>query len=117
MGSTDSTALIYGNIRNPLPGGHLSPPHDCTELKQAEEVCQQRAEIFGLLVDAVKDYAIVMLGPDGRVTSWNPGAERIKGYRAEEIIGRHFSCFYTDEDIERGKPEKEFDYRRDPRPT
>ena len=107
MGYADSTALIYGNIHNPLPGGHLSPPHDCTELKQAEEVGQQRAEIFGLLVDAVKDYAIVILGPNGRVTSWNPGAERIKGYLAEEIMGRHFSCFYTDEDIELGKPEKD----------
>ena len=85
----------------------MSPPHDCTEIKQAEEECQQRAEIFGLLVDAVKDYAIIMLGPDGRVTSWNPGAERIKGYLAEEIMGQHFSCFYTDEDIELGKPEKD----------
>ena len=85
----------------------MSSPHDSIELKQAEEVFQQRADIFGLLVDAVKDYAIIMLGPDGRVASWNPGAERIKGYRAEEIIGRHFSCFYSDEDIERGKPERE----------
>ena len=66
-----------------------------------------RAEIFALLVDAAKDYAIIALGPDGRVASWNPGAERIKGYRAEEIIGRHFSCFYTDEDIERDKPTRE----------
>jgi len=84
----------------------LSSPHDSTELKEAE-VFPQGAEIFGLLVDAVKDCAIIVLGLDGRVASWNPGAERIKGYRAEEIIGQHFSCFYTDEDIERGKPERE----------
>jgi PAS domain S-box-containing protein len=82
----------------------LSPPYDGTEVKDEGEVLQQRAEIFGLVVDAVKDYAIIMLSPDGRVASWNPGAERIKGYRAEEIIGQHFSCFYTHEDIERGKP-------------
>jgi PAS domain S-box-containing protein len=67
----------------------------------------QGAEIFGLLVNAMKDYAIFMLAPDGRVASWNQGAERIKGYRAEEIIGQHFSCFYTDEDNERGKPKQE----------
>ncbi len=108
MGPTDSTALIHGDTRNPfVPGGHLSSPKDSMELKQAEDVFQQRADIFGLLVDAVKDYAILMLGPDGRVVSWNPGAERIKGYRAEEIMGQHFSCFYSDEDIECGKPERE----------
>jgi PAS domain S-box-containing protein len=56
------------------------------------------------LVEGVKDYAIIMLTPDGRVDTWNAGAERIKGYRAEEIIGRHFSCFYSREDIENDKP-------------
>jgi len=104
MGSTRSTALIHGDSGNLVPGSHLSPPYDGTEVKDEGEVLQQRAEIFGLVVDAVKDYAIIMLSPDGRVASWNPGAERIKGYRAEEIIGQHFSCFYTHEDIERGKP-------------
>ncbi len=49
---------------------------------------------FRLLVDSVRDYAIVMLNPAGQVVSWNPGAERIKGYRPEEILGKHFSCFY-----------------------
>ena len=87
----------------------MSPSHDCTEFKQAEEVCQQRTEIFGLLVDAVKDYAVVMLGPEGRVASWNPGAERIKGYSADEIVGQHFSRFYTQEDLERRKPEHELE--------
>ena len=59
------------------------------------------------LVEGVKDYAIVMLTPDGQVATWNVGAERIKGYRAEEIIGRHFSCFYSDEDIRNDKPKKQ----------
>jgi PAS domain S-box-containing protein len=62
---------------------------------------------FRLLVESVKDYAIVMLDPDGHVVSWNAGAERIKGYKAEEIIGEHFSCFYPAEAIERGVPEQE----------
>jgi PAS domain S-box-containing protein len=60
---------------------------------------------YQLLVEGVRDYAIFMLTPDGHVASWNPGAERIKGYRAEEIIGRHFACFYTEEDAQNGKPE------------
>ncbi len=59
---------------------------------------------FQLLVQAVKDYAIFMLDPQGRITTWNSGAERIKGYRAEEIIGEHFSRFYTQEDQREGVP-------------
>jgi PAS domain S-box-containing protein len=58
------------------------------------------------LVDSVRDYAIFMLDPEGRVTTWNPGAERIKGYAPEEIIGRHFRCFYSEEDRERHVPER-----------
>ncbi len=60
--------------------------------------------MFRLLVEHVKDYAIFMLDPDGRVMSWNDGAERIKGYRADEIIGKHFSIFYTPDDVRRGHP-------------
>lgn len=59
---------------------------------------------YELLIRNVVDYAIYMLDPDGRVVSWNPGAERIKGYGAEEIIGQHFSCFYTPEDRAAGIP-------------
>jgi len=61
-------------------------------------------ERFRLLVEGVTDYAIFMLDPDGFVTSWNAGARRIKGYAADEIIGRHFSQFYTEEDRRNGKP-------------
>src|SRR4051794_3060315 len=57
------------------------------------------------LVQSVVDYAIFMLDPEGHVSSWNPGAERIKGYPAEEIIGEHFSRFYTPEDRDAGLPE------------
>jgi PAS domain S-box-containing protein len=59
---------------------------------------------FGLLVNAITDYAIYTLDPEGRVTTWNSGAERIKGYRADEIIGQHFSRFYTEEDQRAGVP-------------
>jgi PAS domain S-box-containing protein len=62
---------------------------------------------FRLLVESLKDYAIVMLDPGGNVASWNAGAERFKGYRAEEIIGQHFSCFYPTEAVQRGLPEQE----------
>ena len=82
----------------------LSVIRDITERKMAQETLQQSEERFRLLVDGAKDYAIFMLDPEGRVASWNPGAERIKGYRAEEIIGRHFSQFYTQEDAENGRP-------------
>lgn len=64
---------------------------------------------FRLLVDAVKDYAIFMLDPQGRVTSWNPGAERMKGYRPAEIIGKDFACFYPEDDARSGKPQRELD--------
>jgi len=64
---------------------------------------------FRMLLEGVKDYAIFMLDPAGRVMSWNPGAERIKGYRADEIIGRDFSVFFTQEDVEGGKPQRELE--------
>ncbi|MFZ0845070.1 MAG: ATP-binding protein [Pseudolabrys sp.] len=64
---------------------------------------------FRLMVEGIKDYAILMLDPDGIVTTWNKGAERIKGYRAEEIVGRHFSAFYLPEDVAAGKPQRELE--------
>jgi PAS domain S-box-containing protein len=68
---------------------------------------------LGLMVDNVRDYAILMLEPDGTVTSWNLGAERINGYSAEEIIGRHFSIFHTEEDRQSGHPQKELQLARE----
>ena len=61
---------------------------------------------FKLLVQSIVDYAIYMLDPNGFVTSWNAGAERIKGFATEEVIGKHFSIFYTDEDRDAGRPEQ-----------
>lgn len=79
---------------------------DITARKRAEEALRQSEERFRSLVEGVTDYAIFMLDPQGRVATWNRGAERIKGYRAEEIIGCHFSRFHTPEDIELGEPDK-----------
>jgi PAS domain S-box-containing protein len=80
---------------------------DVTERRQAEEALRESEEKFRLLVDSAQDYAIVMLDPDGRVASWNEGAQRMKGYTAPEIIGKSFSCFYPEDDIRGGKPERE----------
>jgi PAS domain S-box-containing protein len=63
--------------------------------------------VFRLFIEQVTDYAIFLLTPTGEVASWNPGAERIKGYKAHEILGRHFRIFYPPEDIAEGKPERE----------
>jgi PAS domain S-box-containing protein len=72
--------------------------------KEAEERLAQIEEGFRLFVSNVKDYALLMLDQEGVVVSWNEGAERIEGYRAEEIIGQHFSRFYSAEDVGNGKP-------------
>ncbi len=78
-----------------------------TLIRQAEEALRRSEERFRLLVEGVKEYAIFMLDPEGRVATWNEGARRIKGYATEEILGEHFSVFYTDEDIERRYPDEE----------
>ncbi len=72
----------------------------------AEEAFRSSDEQYRMLLDGVQDYAIFMLDPHGRVTSWNAGAGRIKGYRPSEIIGQNFSRFFPPEDIKRGRPEE-----------
>ena len=64
----------------------------------------QSAELFRLLVDQVRDYGIFALDPKGYIVTWNSGAELLKGYRAEDIVGRHIECFYTETDRQAGKP-------------
>jgi PAS domain S-box-containing protein len=87
------------------PDGTLvsSAIRDVTQRKQMEERHRENEIRFRLLIDAVKDYAIISFDPDGLVTSWNSGAERLKGYTAEEIIGQHVSRLYRKEDIDQGK--------------
>ena len=87
--------------------GFAKVTRDLTERRNAEEQLRQSEELFRLLVSSVRDYAIFMLDPDGNVATWNAGAHRIKGYEADEIIGRHFSTFYPEEDKIAGKPENE----------
>ena len=82
----------------------LSLVLDVTERKQAETALRESEERFRSLVEGVTDHAIFMLDPEGRVTSWNAGAERINGYHADEIVGRHFSCFYGPEELAQGTP-------------
>jgi PAS domain S-box-containing protein len=80
-----------------------------TPLEPERSSLQETEARFRLLVDAVKDYAIFMLDPTGRVATWNEGAKRINGYEASEIIGQHFSRFYPEEDVRGGKCERELE--------
>jgi hypothetical protein len=89
--------------------GFAKVTRDLTQRREAEEALRESEERFRLLVEGVRDYAIFMLDPSGRVATWNEGAERIKGYRAKEIIGQHFSKFYPQEDIDAKKPERELE--------
>jgi PAS domain S-box-containing protein len=93
--------------------GFSKVTRDLSERRRQEETLRQGEERFRLLVEAVKDYAIFVLDPEGRVTSWNSGAQRIQGYKAQEIIGRHFSAFYPQEAIDKKWPEQELAMARE----
>ena len=84
----------------------LSAIVDITARKAAELALRESEQRYSVLVDGVTDYAIYMVDPNGIVTNWNRGAQRIKGYRTEEIVGQHFSCFYTEEDRAANVPQQ-----------
>ena len=87
--------------------GFAKVTRDLTARRQWEEALRESEERFRVLVRSVKDYGIFMLDPDGRVVSWNEGARRIKGYEAEEILGKHFSAFYPPDVAASGHPTRE----------
>jgi PAS domain S-box-containing protein len=89
--------------------GYAKVTRDLSERRATDQRLRETEEHFRLLVQSVTDYAIFMLDPQGRIASWNAGAERIKGYRAEEITGVHFSVFYPPEDVASGKPQRELE--------
>ena len=95
--------MIAADPDSALDAGEERVPNELSRDSSAlDDVPLLRGEVaFRLLVDAVEDYAIFLLGPDGRVLTWNLGAQRIKGYQAREIIGQHFSKFYPQEAIDR----------------
>jgi PAS domain S-box-containing protein len=82
----------------------LSFVRDATEQRNAIEMARQQDQQLRSVVESVRDYAIYLLDNEGYILTWNPGAERIKGYIAQEIVGKHFSTFFTEEDRGRGRP-------------
>jgi len=86
--------------------GFAKITRDMTETRDTQQALLEAERRFRILVQGVTDYAIYMLDPQGRVTNWNSGAERIKGYSPDDIIGEHFSRFYTPEDFDAGVPQR-----------
>jgi PAS domain S-box-containing protein len=103
-GATDY--VLKNNLGKLVPAVQraLREAAERAELKQKERGLRESEERFRMLVDGVKDYAIVMLDAGGFITSWNSGAQRIHGRQADEVLGRHFSIFYLSEDVKRGRP-------------
>jgi len=92
--------------------GFAKITRDMTDQREAQQALLEAERRFRILVQGVTDYAIYMLDPEGQVTNWNAGAERIKGYSPEEIIGEHFSRFYTPEDFDAGVPNRALETAR-----
>jgi len=107
-------SVVIDPIRRPSGEtiGFAKITRDLTERRKAEQTLKQSEEQFRRLIQGVTDYAIYLLDTDGRVTNWNLGAQRIKGYLPSEIIGQHFSQFYTQEDRNSGEPERALERAR-----
>lgn len=109
----DGSEFPVDIMLSPLPTSgepiFLAVVRDITDRRAVEQKLEEAQQHFRAIVEGTKDYAIFMLDPTGHIVTWNPGAERIKGYRSQEILGKHFSVFYAQEDRERGKPQHEID--------
>jgi PAS domain S-box-containing protein len=103
--------VIIDPIRDPQGEltGFAKVTRDLTERRETQEALRRSEEQLRLLVQGVTDYALYLLSPEGIVTNWNVGAQRIKGYAPDEIVGQHFSRFYTDHDRAAGMPQKALD--------
>jgi PAS domain S-box-containing protein len=110
-GSRFWASVVITALHDPQGGllGFAKVTRDLTDRWLADQALRQSEERFRLIVQSVRDYGIFMLDPEGRVASWNEGAEAIKGYRASDIIGQHFSAFYPEEDRAAGKPDHELE--------
>ena len=104
----DGTEFPVDIMLKPMPAASgpivLSFVRDATEQRAVQDELRRQDQLIRSIVESVNDYAIYMLDADGHVITWNAGGERIKGYTADEILGKHFSRFFTQEDIERGHP-------------
>jgi len=103
-GSEFPVDIMLRPLKTPAGLAVLSIIRDVTEQHEAQEHARHKDLQLRSLLDGVRDYAIYLLDREGNVTTWNPGAERTKQYTADEIIGKHFSRFFTQEDIDKGRP-------------
>src|SRR3954463_15459007 len=102
--TNENLELLFNSLREAHEQVERNFREQLKHLVQATTALQQSEESFRLFVENVRDYAMFMLDPKGNVQTWNAGAQRLKGYTANEIRGKHFSIFYTPEDLQAGKP-------------
>ncbi len=107
--TTVEIALYRHRLEQARAASAESESRQRTALMEMDRAVRESNESFRMMVEAVKDHAIVMLDVDGRIVSWNVGAERLKGYAKHEIVGQHFSRFYTADDVAAHKPEQELE--------
>ena len=103
-GSELPVDIMLKPIQTPAGTAVLSFIRDVTEQRAAQEALRRNDQQLRSIVESVRDYAIYLLDPDGCVMTWNAGAERIKQYTADEVLGLHFSRFFTEQDVDRGRP-------------